>query len=299
MTISDVSSDSSTNRTVIGPVTGHRGWRAARRVVLYVVLIGLSFLFALPFLWQASASFKNNAQILEPGLNLIPDSFRLDNYSGVIDAVPFGSWFYSSLFIAVLGTLGATFSSAFCAYGFAILRARGSNVCFALALITIFLPFEALLIPEYILFAELGWLNTSLPLIIPWCFGGGAFNIFLMRQFYKGLPRELIDAARVDGASEFRIFWRIMLPLTVPALTVVAVFHFIFLWNDFLRPLIYITDINETTLPVGLSSFLSRFSRQWSILMAGSFMALIPIVVLFAVAQRFIVKGINLTGVRR
>jgi len=300
MTLSDISSDSSASSTVIGPVTGgRRSWRTVRRIVLYVVLIGLSFLFALPFLWQASASFKNSAQILEPGLNLIPESFKLDNYSRVFDSVPFDSWFYNSLFITLLGTLGATFSSAFCAYGFAILRARGSNICFALALITIFIPFEALLIPEYILFAQLGWLNTPLPLIIPWCFGGGAFNIFLMRQFYKGLPRELIDAARVDGASEFRIFWRIMLPLTVPALTVVAVFHFIFLWNDFLRPLIYLTDVNETTLPVGLSGFLSRFSRQWAILMAGSFMALLPIVVLFAVAQRFIVKGINLTGVRR
>ena len=275
--------------------TGHR----ARRVVLYLVLIGLSFLFALPFLWQASASFKTSAQILEPGLNLIPDSFRLDNYLGALDAVPFSSWFYNSLIIAVLGTLGATLSSAFCAYGFAVLRARGSSFCFALALVTIFLPFEAMLIPEYILFSRLGWLNTPLPLIIPWCFGGGAFNIFLMRQFYKGLPRDLIDAARVDGASEFRIFWRIMLPLTVPALTVVAVFHFIFLWNDFLRPLVYLTDVTATTLPVGLSTFLSRFSRQWAILMAGSFMALVPIVVLFAVAQRYIVKGINLTGVRR
>jgi len=120
-----------------------------------------------------------------------------------------------------------------------------------------------------------------------------------MRQFFKGLPHELVDAARIDGASEVRIFWQIMLPLTIPALTVVAVFHFIYIWNDFLRPLVYLQDTTSTTLPVGLSSFVSRFRRDWSILMAGSVMALVPIIVLFAVAQRFIVRGINLSGVKR
>ncbi len=286
----------------------HRGrrassWRAAprmvRRIVLYAVLLGLSFLFALPFLWQFGAAFKTNAEILEPGLNLIPDSLNLENFDKALNSVPFDLWFYNSLFIAVLGTIGATLSSAFCAYGFAVLRARGSSLCFGLALITIFIPFEALLIPEFILFSELGWLNTPMPLILPWCFGGGAFNIFLMRQFFKGLPHDLVDAARLDGASEFRIFWQVMLPLTVPALTVVAVFHFIYLWNDFLRPLVYLQDTNATTLPVGLSRFVSRFSREWSTLMAGSVMALVPIIVLFAVAQRFIVRGINLSGIKR
>ncbi|MCY4036923.1 MAG: carbohydrate ABC transporter permease, partial [bacterium] len=201
-------------RTAHSPRPGARhglrasGWRAsprvARRIALYAVLIGLSFLFALPFLWQFSAAFKTNAEIIQPGLNLIPDSLRLENFNEALNAVPFDLWFYNSLFIAVLGTIGATLSSAFCAYGFAVLRARGSSLCFGLALITIFIPFEALLIPEFILFSRLGWLNSPLPLILPWCFGGGAFNIFLMRQFFKGLPRDLVDAARLDGASEFR-----------------------------------------------------------------------------------------------
>jgi multiple sugar transport system permease protein len=284
-----------------GVVTGRRHpvRRLAGRLPIYVLLIGLSCVFVLPFVWQVTAAFKSNAQILEPGLNLIPDPFRPENFGKALAAAPFDRWFFNTLFIAVLGTVGATLSSAYCAYGFAILRARGSRYWFGLCLLTILIPFEALLIPEYIVWAKLGWVNTPLPLILPWWLGGGAFNIFLMRQFFKGLPRDLVDAARVDGASEFRIFWQIMLPLTVPALTVVAVFHFIFLWNDFLGPLVYLQDTNATTLPVGLSGFLSRFSRQWSVLMAGSLMALIPVVILFAVAQRYIVRGINLAGVKK
>lgn len=284
-----------------GVVTGRRHplRRLAGRIPIYVLLIGLSCLFVLPFLWQFTAAFKSNAQILEPGLNLIPDPFRPENFGKALAAAPFDRWFFNTAFISILGTIGATLSSAYCAYGFAILRTRGSRLWFGMALLTILIPFEALLIPEYIVWAKLGWVNTPLPLILPWWLGGGAFNIFLMRQFFKGLPRDLVDAARVDGASEFRIFWQIMLPLTVPALTVVAVFHFIYLWNDFLGPLVYLQDTNATTLTVGLSGFLSRFSRQWSVLMAGSLMALLPIVILFALAQRFIVQGINLAGVKR
>lgn len=273
--------------------------RIAGRVPIYVVLIALSCIFALPFIWQVSAAFKTNAQIIQPGLNLIPDPFHPENFTKAIASAPFDKWFFNTALIAVLGTVGATLSSAYCAYGFAILRARGSRLWFGLALLTILIPFEALLIPEYIVWAKLGWVNTPLPLILPWWLGGGAFNIFLMRQFFMGLPRDLVDAARVDGASEFRIFVQIMLPLTVPALTVVAVFHFIYLWNDFLGPLVYLQDTNATTLPVGLAGFLSRFSRQWSTLMAGSLMALLPVVILFAIAQRFIVRGINLAGVKR
>lgn len=284
-----------------GPIAGkrHPFRRLGGRTVVYTVLITLSIIFALPFLWQVSAAFKTSAQILEPGLSFIPDPFTPGNFARALAAAPFALWFGNTLFIAVLGTLGATLSSAFCAYGFAVLRARGSRLWFGMALLTILIPFEALLIPEYIVFAKLGWVNTPLPLILPWWLGGGAFNIFLMRQFFKGLPRELVDAGRVDGASEFRIFWQIMLPLTIPALTVVGVFHFLYLWNDFLGPLVYLQDQNSTTLTVGLNTFLSRFNKQWSILMAGSLMALIPTVLLFAVAQRFITRGINLTGVNR
>lgn len=273
--------------------------RRLGRILLYGALIGLSLLFALPFLWQISAAFKTNAQILEPGLNLIPEPFQPGNFTKALASAPFDRWFLTTALIAVLGTVGATITSAYCAYGFAVLRARGSRLWFGLALLTILIPFEALLIPQYIVWAKLGWVNTPLPLIIPWWFGGGAFNIFLMRQFLKGLPLDLVDAARVDGASEWRIFWRIMLPLTVPALTVVAVFHFIYLWNDFLGPLVYLQDRDSTTLTVGLNGFLNRFNKQWALLMAGSLMALIPMVVVFVFAQRFIVRGINLAGVRR
>lgn len=273
--------------------------RRLGRIALYGLLIGLSVLFALPFLWQISAAFKTNAQILEPGLNLIPEPFQPANFAKALASAPFDRWFITTALIAVLGTIGATITSAYCAYGFAVLRARGSRLWFGLALLTILIPFEALLIPQYIVWAKLGWVNTPLPLVLPWWFGGGAFNIFLMRQFLKGLPLDLVDAARVDGASELRIFWRIMLPLTVPALTVVAVFHFIYLWNDFLGPLVYLQDRTNTTLTVGLNGFLNRYNKQWALLMAGSLMALIPMVIVFICAQRFIVRGINLAGVRR
>lgn len=269
------------------------------RILLYGVLIALSLVFVVPFLWQVSAAFKTSGQILTPGFDLIPDPFRPQNFTDVLSKAPFARWFFNTAVIAVLGTLGATLSSAFCAYGFATFKARGSRFWFWMALLSIMLPAVTLLIPEYIAWSKLGWVNTPMPLILPWWLGGGAFNIFLMRQFFKVLPRELVDAARVDGASELRIFWQIMLPLTVPALTVVAVFHFLYLWNDFLGPLVYLQDVNQTTLTVGLNSFLNRFNKQWAVLMAGSLMALIPMVIVFIVAQRFIVRGINLSGVKR
>ena len=183
--------------------------------------------------------------------------------------------------------------------GFAVLRARGSRLAFGMVLLTILVPYQVLIIPEYIVWAKLGLTNTPIPLVLPWFLGGGAFNIFLLRQFMLGLPRDMVDAARVDGAGEVQIFRRIILPMCAPALAVVAVFHFIFMWNDFLRPLLYLQDPAATTLPVGLAGFVTRFARQWHLLLAGSAIALAPLVIIFALAQRVIARGISVAGVRK
>ena len=199
-----------------------------------------------------------------------------------------------------LGGQQKLYSKSICLfYGFAVLRARGSRLAFGMVLLTILVPYQVLIIPEYIVWAKLGLTNTPIPLVLPWFLGGGAFNIFLLRQFMLGLPRDMVDAARVDGANEFQIFRRVILPMCGPALAVVAVFHFIFMWNDFLRPLLYLQDPSATTLPVGLAGFVTRFARQWHLLLAGSAIALAPLVIIFALAQRVIARGISVAGVRK
>jgi multiple sugar transport system permease protein len=272
---------------------------APGRLALYGILTLFAAIFILPFVWQLGGSLKTPAELATGSFSLFPAVPQWENYAEVFRRAPIATWFANSVVIAVLGTLGATLTSAFCAYGFAVLRARGSRLAFGMVLLTILVPYQVLIIPEYIVWAKLGLTNTPIPLVLPWFLGGGAFNIFLLRQFMLGLPRDMVDAARVDGASEFQIFRRVILPMCGPALAVVAVFHFIFMWNDFLRPLLYLQDPSATTLPVGLAGFVTRFARQWHLLLAGSAIALAPLVIIFALAQRVIARGISVAGVRK
>jgi multiple sugar transport system permease protein len=269
------------------------------RVAIYAALTLFSLLFLLPFIWQLGTSLKTPAEIATGTFALFPAEPQWENYAEVFRRAPIATWFFNSAFIAIVGTIGATLTSAFCAYGFAVLHARGSRLAFGMVLLTILVPYQVLIIPEYIVWAKLGLINTPLPILLPWFLGGGAFNIFLLRQFMLGLPRDMVDAARVDGANELHIFARIILPMCAPALAIVAVFHFIYMWNDFLRPLLYLPDPSAMTLPVGLSGFVSKFARQWHLLLAGSVVALAPLLVVFALAQRVIARGISITGVRR
>ena len=212
--------------------------------------------------------------------------------------LPFGRYALNTLIITLFSMVGVLLTSSLAAYGFARLRFPGRDVIFMVLLSTLMLPYAVIMIPQYIMFKYLGWIDTYLPLIVPNWFGGGVFNIFLLRQFFRTIPVDLSEAARIDGASELRIYWQIMLPLAGPALAVVAIFTFINTWNDFLGPLIYLSSQTNYTIALGLATFKGMYATQWHYLMAASTVMIVPIIVLFFLAQRYFVQGIVLTGVK-
>lgn len=207
-------------------------------------------------------------------------------------------YLYNTLFVAVLGVIGTVFASSLAAYGFSRIRWPGRDACFLLALSTMMVPFAVTMIPLYAVFRWLGWIGTLKPLWVP-AFFGGAFNIFLLRQFFLTIPQDLSDAARIDGCSEFGIFWRIILPLSKPALAVVALFHFMWAWRDFMAPLIYLTDQRTYTLSLGLQFYQSQHGgSEWHFLMAASTLMILPVIVLFFFTQRTFIQGISTTGMK-
>ena len=241
----------------------------------------------LPFVWMISSSLKPNVDIFELPVRLIPKTLRLENYIDATNAIPFWQYLWNSTYYTIFATIGAVLSNTFIAYGFARVRWRGRNVVFIIVIATMMLPFQVRMIPLYILFAKLGWLNTFLPLIVP-NFFGNAFYIFLMRQFMMTLPKELDDAARIDGASEWGIFWRIAVPLSKPAILTVAIFEIIHTWHDFIGPLVYLRHPTKYTLSIGLRLFFTQYGAEWGLLMAAAAMFTIPMVIFFFFAQRVI-----------
>jgi multiple sugar transport system permease protein len=210
----------------------------------------------------------------------------------------FWVYLWNTLFITMINVLGVTISSAVVAFGFARMRFPGRGALFVLVLATLMIPAQVTMIPSFILFTKLGWTNTFLPLTLPAYFGGGAYNIFLLRQFFMTIPTDLDDAAKIDGCSTFGIFWRIMLPLTKPALTTVAVFCVVYNWNDFMNPLIYLSDAHYFTLSLGLTQFRSLYATQTHLMMAASAITLIPLAVIFLMGQRYFIQGIATTGLK-
>lgn len=284
------------------PVYNRRA-AAARRLVFsftsHLILSATALLFLVPFFWLVVTSLKPLNQVFTDPVRWLPDPVVWENYVTALTspAFPFVSLLSNTLFYAVVSTIGVTLSSAIVAYGFARLRFWGKDALFVVTLATMMLPGIVTLIPTYILFRQFGWVGTYAPLIVPYFFGS-AFNIFLLRQFLLTIPWDFTDAARVDGADEFTILWRIMLPLVKPALLVVAVLHFMFAWNDFLGPLIYLDESKEYPLVLGLYAFQTRFGIQWHLLMAATLSTTFPLIVLFFVAQRYFIEGITLGGVK-
>lgn len=233
---------------------------------------------------------------------LFPTVVQWRNYQQVWTAVPFGSWVLNSLLVSVVGTLGAVLSSTVVAFSFARFRYPGRNVLFLIVLSTLMLPVEVTLIPQYLLFRELKWLDTLLPLIVPEFLGGGAFNIFLMRQFLMGIPRDLDEAAYMDGAQSWQILWHIMMPLAKPALATIAVISIINHWNEFLQPLIYLNTVENYTLAVGIRFFqlagIPNVLTMNHLLLAAAVIMTIPIVILFFMAQNYFVRGIVMSGIK-
>jgi multiple sugar transport system permease protein len=248
--------------------------------------------------WLVSSSLKSQIQIFSYPPQWIPDPIHWDNFSRALTIKPFGLYVVNTLKIVVLNVVAVVFSSSFVAYGFARIRFWGRDFWFGVVLATLFLPYAILIVPQFIIFTRLGWVDTILPLTVPLFFGGGAFNIFLLRQFFRTIPEELADAARIDGCGEFGIYWRIMLPLAKPALITVAIFTFLNAWNDLLGPIIYLRSPNNFTVAVGLASFRSTLDVSWDLQLAATTAVILPVVILFFFTQRYFIKGIVMTGLK-
>ncbi len=275
-----------------------RGAQRRRNWLVAALLWGVALLFLIPLLWMLSSSLKPNYQIFETPPRWIPNPPRWENYSEALTILPFGRYFINTSIIALLMIVGHLLSCTLIAYAFARLRAPGREALFVLLLATLMLPYPVTMVPLYVLFNRLGWINTFLPLVAP-AFFGGAFYIFLLRQFFRGVPADFEDAARIDGANLVQILWRIMLPLALPALVTVAIFTFQYAWNDFLAPLIYLQRPEMYTLTLGLQFFRTTYTTNWAYLMAASLVTVLPVILLFFVAQKAFVEGIAVGGVNR
>jgi ABC-type glycerol-3-phosphate transport system permease component len=267
------------------------------RTLGYGVAIAVATLFLLPLFWMISSSLKPNYQVLEFPPRWLPSPVRWQNYPEALTYLPFGRYALNTLFVSLMNILGNVLSCTLVAYGFARLRAPGKNVLFLLLLATMMLPYPATMIPIYMGFNALGWVNTFWPLIVP-AFFGNAFYIFLLRQFFMTIPPDLEDAARIDGANTWQIIWRVILPVVRPAIATVAIFTFQSTWNDFLAPLIYLHDQSKYTVSLGLSFFRSNYDVQWAYLMAASLTVTLPIIIVFFLAQKAFIEGITLTGMK-
>ncbi len=266
-------------------------------VLLLVIALG-SVIFALPFVWMLSTSLKASEQVYVFPPVWIPQEFRWENYVEAWTRVPFPTFYMNTLIIVLLNQVGAIFSNALVAFGFARLRFRGRNFFFLLMLSTLMLPSQVTLIPTYFLFSKLGWVNTFRPLIVPVYFGS-AFNIFLLRQYFMTIPPELDDAAKIDGCGFWGIFWRIIVPLAAPALGVVAIFQFTYDWNNFFDPLIYINSPKLFPVALGLRMLQGTLVQvPVQQIMAMTLVSIIPVLIVFVVAQHRFIQGIVVTGVK-
>jgi multiple sugar transport system permease protein len=274
---------------------------ATRKFISHALLVVGALVMLYPLLWMISASVKFADQIFsDPGL--WPERFRLENYGDGWFAIPrvsFGTFITNSFIVAGASVVGNVITCSMTAFAFARLEFRFKRVWFALMLVTIMLPFHVTVVPQYILFQKLGWVNTYLPLIAPAFLAADAFFIFLLVQFFRGIPRDLDEAAILDGCSYFGIFWRIILPLSVPALATTAIFTFIWTWNDFFSQLIYLNDVTKYTVPLGLRLFLDSSGQSaWGPMFAMSLLAIAPTFLFFLFAQRYFVDGIATTGLK-
>jgi len=266
----------------------------------FVILFGIAMIY--PILWTFASSLKPENDIFTKSASLIPSELKWDNYLKGWDGfgdITFGTFFLNSTFVTILVVIGTLFSSTLVAFGFARLQFKFKNILFICLLATLMLPSQVTLIPQYILFHKLGWVNTFFPLIVPAFIGGVPFFIFLMVQFIRGIPRELDEAATIDGCSTFGIFWNIVLPLTKPALATVSIFSFYWTWDDFMTPLIYLNDTKLFTVSLGLRLFSDPSAiTAWGPLFAMSIASLIPTFLIFLFFQKYLVEGMATTGLK-
>lgn len=269
-----------------------------KTAVSYVVLILIGMFFIFPFIWLIDTSLKSDAQIFTFPPKWIPKPLLISNYTKALTTIPFMHYVWNTVKIVIFAVLGNVLSAPMIGYAFSKLHWKGRDKVFILVLATMMLPFQITMIPLYSMYVKIGWINSILPLVVP-DFFGKAFFIFLMRQFLMTIPDDLSEAARIDGASEFRIFLQVIMPLAKPALVTVGLFSFIWSWTDFMGPLIYLTDSSKWTISLGLSQFTSSHGLDWSLLMAGSAMFMLPMIILFFLMQKVFIEGITMSGLKQ
>jgi ABC-type glycerol-3-phosphate transport system permease component len=269
------------------------------RIFVYVILILSTIIMMIPFAWMLSSSLMKESDMFQIPPVWIPNPPQFNNYTEIWGILPFDAFFRNTVVLTVGRILPLLFSCSLAAFGFARLKSRKKNILFLIMISTMMLPGQVTMIPLYILFAKIGWVNTFLPLIVP-SFFGIPFYIFMMRQFFMTIPIEYDESARIDGATTFQIFYKIILPLSKPALVTMTIFLFMWSWNDFFTPLIYLHDTNKYPLALGLQLFRTygEYSTRWDYIMAGSLLMAIPPLLVFFFAQKYFVEGVTVTGLK-
>lgn len=267
-----------------------------RTVVHSVLLAGLCLLVLVPFVWMISSSLKHDNQVFTVPTQWVPREFVWSNYVDIWTRIPMLAYLRNSAFLAITISFLQVLTGSFAAYGFAKLRFPGRDWLFLAYLATIAVPWQAYMIPQYLIMEKLGLVNTHLSIILLQAFG--AFGVFLMRQYYQSIPDELIEAARIDGLSEYRIWWRIMLPLSRPAIASLGLLTFVATWNDYMGPFIYFTSNDLWTVQLGLRSFVGQYDAAYAMIMTGSVISVVPVVLVFLLGQRQFIQGIATSGLK-
>lgn len=270
-----------------------------KRIGVYVALILGAVIVVVPFLWTLSTSLKTPDQVYTFPPQWIPNPIAWSNYPEALSSQPFGRWLVNTLIVVTVSTFGTVASCSMVAFAFARLRWPGRDLCFVILLATMMLPDQVTIIPTFILFRELGWINTFLPLTIPAFFARNAFYVFLLRQFFMTIPLDLDDAARLDGASNFQVYLYMILPMSRPALAVTALMFAQFKWNEFLGPLIFLNNSELYTIALGLRTFVGQeYGTEWHLMMAANIVFMIPLILIFFFAQKYFIQGVVISGVK-
>ncbi len=267
-------------------------------LIVRIVLTLISIIFLLPFFWTIGTSLKPDLELLEFPPKFFPSSPDFSNFSKAIQKFPFWVYFKNSVILSVGSIIGTLFSAPLVAYGFSKIDWKYKKVFFIIMLSTVMLPGAVTMIPVFLIFRKLNWLDTYLPLIVPTFLGGGAMNVFLIKQFFETIPNDLIDAARIDGAGDLLIYYKIALPMAKPVLALVSLFTFIGAWNNYVGPLIYITSESKYPLALGMPMFMSRYGTYWNQAMAAAILTLLPTIIFFFFAQKYLIEGIKLSGMK-
>ena len=264
---------------------------------IYILLLAGSALCLLPLVWMVRSSLMTSGQIFEMPPKWLPNPIQWENYAEALSALPFDLYFLNTFVYVFLGVIGTVISCSISAYGLSRIRWKYRDLVFRIIISSMMLPFAVTLIPLYVIWNKVGITNSLLPLIIP-CWFGNAFHIFLLRQFFMSIPHELDESAKIDGASHFRIWLNLIIPISRPVLVVVVLFSFLNIWNDFLGPLVYLNDGEKYTISVGLQLFIGTYKAEWNLMMAAACVVVIPVIIVFLIGQRYLIEGITMSGIK-